>query len=48
MFWYPQVKTTMLRAYILLASVVTTLALHGKDTSVCNGDPVSSGQDNNM
>ncbi|XP_065930578.1 uncharacterized protein [Magallana gigas] len=32
----------MLRAYILLASVVTTLALHGKDTSVCNGDPVSS------
>lgn len=29
MFWYPQVKTTMLRAYILLASVVTTMALHG-------------------
>lgn len=48
MFLYPQVKTTMLPVYILLASVVTTLALHGKDTSVCNGDPASTGEDNNI
>lgn len=43
---YPSfLRATMIRGLICLASVLTVAAgLHGKDTSVCNGDPVSSGE----
>jgi hypothetical protein len=34
----------MLRVIITVVSIATVLAAIGKDISICNGDPVSSGE----